>query len=140
MPFRSKRRKLCLCYIAWFIVWWPRFLIFKPTFLLISPKNIWKTHIKFHRKSQKIWLIFWCQKQSGFEINWRMMLWIMLGTFNVFSRLVLVTSIGLYSPCYNMSSVDSKLLRWSFTDRNPPLLFFSHKIYIFVTTSYVSLP
>ena len=46
------RRKLCLCHLLFYLLWWPRFLISKQHFRWFLLKN-WNIHSIFHHKSQK---------------------------------------------------------------------------------------
>ena len=86
ISFRSNRRKMCLCYLLFYLVWWPRFLIIFPRNISVDFSwSTWNIHIKFKHKSQKNitellipksqWV--WKKKIGG------MMLWIISGTFNV---------------------------------------------------------
>ncbi len=78
LSFRSNRRKLCLCYLLFYLVWWPCFLISKQHFCWFLLKYLEHPH-----QVRKIWLNVWYQNHIGFEKNLGMMLWIMSGTFNL---------------------------------------------------------
>ena len=82
------RENCTKCYLLFYLLWWPHFLISMQHFcwFLLNYLSIWNTHshTKFQHKSQKNMIKLLVPKSEyRFENIWGMMLWIMSGIFNL---------------------------------------------------------
>ncbi len=80
---RINKRKLCLCYLLFYLVWWPRFLISKQHFCWFLQKYLEYSHQISSHKSEKYDLTFGTKITGGWKKFGGMMLWIMSGTFKL---------------------------------------------------------
>ncbi len=84
ISFRSNRRKMCLCYLLFYLLWWPRCLISKQHFRWFLLNYLEYSHQISPQKSEKYDLTFGTKITVGLEKIGGMMLWIMSGTSKLF--------------------------------------------------------